>query len=275
MIYNLAWEYDMKQVIFLGFTFALLGKFFFSKNFLSSKEVSFHGVSLSEITKETLVVTDINDTIVTCTESFWQKETMNSLSGSAKEKLLSLSSARKNLLANLVMQKCANKEITGASHFFNSLKEKKIPTLALTAAFAEALDGVDMSELVRKELRNISIHFEGPLRGKRVFSELKRDIVSGGYPTLLEEGALLLNGTANTKGEALRAYINALPEASRPKKVLFFDDSDANLKSVAKEIKALGLEVRTIKASDVPAGITKPSSNEEKIWESLIDRSLL
>lgn len=236
---------------------------------------SFSEVSLEGLDSHTLIVTDINDTLITSSHDLWQKETLSSLTGRAAKKLSKLDPYQKNLLANLMMHKSANKEIADSSIFFENLQKKEIPSLALTAAFSEPLDGFDMKDLVKNELKEKGIFFRGLIEGEKIFSQLKRDKRSDNYPTLTEEGILFTNGITNTKGEVLKAFLDLLPEKLKPKKILFFDDSTNNLDSVEGTVALLGVSLETYELKSTPSGIKKPLEKDHKIWESLIDRSML
>ena len=245
-------------------------------NSYHTKEIfSFSEIDPKSFCHDTLVVTDINDTVISGDEALWQKATLNSLRGKPAQKLSMLSPERKNLLANLMMQKCFNNEIGHSSKFFKTLKEKKIPSLALSAAFAEALDGVSMAELVTKELSREGLSFLGPLKGEKIFTELTKDPISKAYPILLKEGILLTNGNSNPKGPVLKAYLDSLDISKKPKRIVFFDDSPSNLQSVLETICPNTYSLETYQVKAAPQGLSYPSERDLKLWESLIDRSRL
>jgi len=72
---------------------------------------SFSEVDTKHLTTKSLVVTDINDTLVTCSEALWQKASMKALPKHLTEKLKHLTEQGKNYLANLILTKCHNREL--------------------------------------------------------------------------------------------------------------------------------------------------------------------
>lgn len=260
----------MKQIIFKHSNFLP-----FKRRLTRKKITSFSQIELEKIDEETLVVTDINDTIITSSNDLWQKETLSSLTGKNAEKLSKLTPSQKNLLANLMMHKSSQQEMAESSQFFNELKKRKIPTLALTAAFSEPLDGIDMTDLIRKELKREGIQLCDLIKNNIIFTHLKKDQASEAYPTLIKEGILFTNGITNSKGDLLKSYLKLLSKDLMPKKIIFFDDSPKNLDSVEEAMKSLRIPVITYQVISNPSGLKSPLVREQKIWESLIDRSVL
>lgn len=241
-----------------------------SQAFEHKKIKSFSEVPVSKLTGKVLVVTDINDTIVNCKEPLWQKSTMKAFNSENSAELGKFSAGQKNLLANLVMQKCSNIQMAQGAKFFAAMKGKKFSTVALTAAYAEPLDGVDMEDFVTKVLKQAGYRFNSTITQRKVFDTLKKDAITGAHPVFLPEGILLTNGAENSKGDLLKAYIDLLPAADRPGTILYFDDSVAHLDSVATAMGQLGIVVQTYQMEDSSPGLKTLSPREEKVWESLL-----
>lgn len=121
--------------------------------------------------------------------------------------------------------------------FLEQLKQKEVPAMALTANLTGAFSTVQSMEKWRTEsLRLLGIDFAAtaPYQNALVFQELAS--YRGNYSTYLN-GILFVNGTVVSKGEALLAFLAKTGLSFN--KVIFVDDREENLQSVASALQML------------------------------------
>ncbi len=234
---------------------------------------NFSEIDVTTLPQGTLVATDINDTLVSCSEPLWQKSTWKVMPASVTGKLSKLPEDQKNLFANLVIQKCVNQKIAGSDVFLKALAKRSIHTIALTAAVSIPLDGVDMEQAVMNSLSGLDLIFNPPMVPNNVFSKLKIDSMSASQPHWNTRGVAFTNGSENSKGDVLTAFVSSMEK--KPAKILFFEDSSAHLETVSSAGSKLGIPTVVYQVVATPPGISKPTDRETQVVESLLDRSRL
>lgn len=119
------------------------------------------------------------------------------------------------------------------------LQAQGVPIIALTALGTGSFGRIpDMADYRIGQLHKFSIDFDlSAPRGTFIFKELHE--VYGNYP-LYKNGILFTNWYQNKKGDVLAAFLREVKW--KPKKVIFFDDSAANLNSVGEKLTELNIE---------------------------------
>ena len=119
--------------------------------------------------------------------------------------------------------------------FLNSLSQKGVPAIALTANLTGAFGPIKNMETWRiQNLKLLGIDFSksAPYPKSLIFNDLAsyRD----NYSTYVD-GVLFVNGTTVSKGDAFLSFLkNFLPE-----KIIFVDDREDNLKSLEAAIQKM------------------------------------
>ncbi|MBN9377231.1 MAG: hypothetical protein BGO14_09060 [Chlamydiales bacterium 38-26] len=121
--------------------------------------------------------------------------------------------------------------------FLNSLWQRGVPTIALTANLTGTFGPIKNMENWRiQNLKVLGIDFSqaAPFQKSFIFNDLAsyRD----NYSTYID-GVLFVNGTSVSKGDAFLSFLkktNFLPE-----KIIFIDDREDNLKSLEAAIQTL------------------------------------
>lgn len=121
--------------------------------------------------------------------------------------------------------------------FLNSLIQRGIPTIALTANLTGSFGPIKNMEKWRIEnLKRLGIDFtkSAPYQQSLIFNDLAsyRD----NYSTY-RDGVLFVNGTTVSKGDAFLSFLKKT--GFLPDKIIFIDDREDNLKSLEAAIQKL------------------------------------
>ncbi|MBS0604418.1 MAG: DUF2608 domain-containing protein [Verrucomicrobia bacterium] len=117
----------------------------------------------------------------------------------------------------------------------SDLKERNVPTMALTGNFTGKFGSIDnMEEWKIRHLAQFGIDFSkgAPSSDQIVFRDLPS--FRENYSTYTK-GILFVNGSTCPKGDALVAYLKKTGHA--PSQVIFIDDREDNLKSVEASLQ--------------------------------------
>lgn len=119
--------------------------------------------------------------------------------------------------------------------FIQGLAEKGVPKVALTANLTGPLKSIERLERHRvASLQNLGIDFSSG-------APYTDDILFNDLPTyrnnfsLYTSGIIFVNGTVCTKGDLLTAFFEK--SKSMPRRVIFVDDREDNLKDVAASLQ--------------------------------------
>jgi hypothetical protein len=118
-----------------------------------------------------------------------------------------------------------------------NLQEKKIPTLALTAAPAKIQDVEQPCDWRINELKRYGFDFSYSF-AERGFLEFSKDPGQTHYP-MYKSGVLF--SSFHPKGDILVAFLQKM--GLSPKKVIFVDDEFRHVQSVVTSLEKLGISV--------------------------------
>ena len=122
-------------------------------------------------------------------------------------------------------------------YFFKNLAQRSVPAMALTANLTGEFGPIKSMENWRiQELGSLGIDFSTtiPYKNDHLFADLPS---FRGNPAMLKKGIFFVNGDLCTKGEALLSFFKMANYY--PKKVIFVDDRENNVKSVEKSLQDL------------------------------------
>lgn len=247
------------------YSFALFGQ-------ETKKIMSFNEVELEKIDSHSLVVTDINDTIVSCADPLYQKASIKALPTELSAKISAFTTAQKNYLANLMIAKCKNHAIGDSVNFFKILLSKKVSTMALTAAFSGNFEKLNMKEHIFYDLRNLGIVFQQDFAKTKSFefNTLKQDPISKSFPIFYKNIAFS-SGSANSKGAILKSFLQA--SKKKPSKIHFFDDSIEHIDSVSSIRIELGIPIFIYQFTPPGSGLEKlRDAKDLSVWQEMITK---
>lgn len=194
--------------------------------------------SFKEADQQTLALFDIDMVILQPQDPAFQMGNMKRFSPICKKVIRELPSEKIDLffiLSTLSSEPALiNQEMPA---FLEDLRKRQIPMMALTGNFTGKFDNIEnMEEWKIKQLAKMDIHFsrQAPHEETIVFCDLPS--YRQNYSTYTK-GILFVNGSTCPKGEALIAFLKKTNRT--PKKVIFIDDREDNLKSVEASLKQL------------------------------------
>jgi hypothetical protein len=208
--------------------------------------------ALSNATQQTLVVFDMDDTLMAPTEKmFWLP--YRSFSDFCVSDLLFLIKFYADaLIVSIKDSECMKtliSEVFSKTNFvplepktielIKNLQARKVKVIALTASNTNKFGVIENMQKWRlADLNQIGLDFSGSFEKQEiVFDTLQPQF--GSYPMFYKG---ILCSARNPKGKVLAAFLeknNCMPD-----KILFFDDSWAHCKSVNSEMKKLGIPVQ-------------------------------
>lgn len=184
----------------------------------------------NEADSSTLAIFDVDMVLVQPSHPAFQMANMKRHSPIAKRIMHELPAAKQMIFLSLMS--IGSEAILIDAHMPHYLQRiaQKGPVMALTANLTGELAFIKNMEAWNiLRLRQLGIDFSSgaPYAHPLVFNELPA--FRGNHSTYTQ-GILFVNGTACTKGEALSAFLQKT--ALAPKKIIFVDDREDNLKSV-------------------------------------------
>jgi len=193
------------------------------------------GFIIEESDENTLVIFDVDETLIQANDAGLQRKnssSANEILEELKEKYPKLKTEEfDSYIRSIVMQQAIREIIEPYSvNFIKSLQEKGIKTIALTKMRTGSY-GKLMSEKWRADgLKKLGVNFDKAFNENLVFNKFKA--FHGSYPVFYQ-GILCTNN--QSKGDVLGAFLDAIQ--FKPSKVIFFDDLEEQLISVAKEME--------------------------------------
>jgi hypothetical protein len=228
------------KVILAYLIFLAPSSFLFCQEYKEVHSIEEVAADLQNLGKDSLIIFDVDNVLIT-SKSAINRPVGDTIRDSICEKyFLHLSNQEKIQLQSIVwMQEKFRLTESLFPSVIQRLQEKKIPIIALTALGAGTFGVIaNMAQYRIDQLRQFSIDFSLSSPPKNlVFHQMIP--VNGSYPTY-QDGILFTNWFQNNKGDVLIAFLKEVNW--QPKKIVFFDDSEANLHAVEDRLKDLGIE---------------------------------
>lgn len=187
-----------------------------------------------EITPQTLVVFDIDNTLITPTGNlgsdqwFFYLQKIYSLKGLSEKESMDQANLTWNKTQELIKVKAVESDTPS---WIEQLQKKGIKTMALTAR------NTDVADTTKKQLQSIQVNFRATPPSSQTLKLSKTELQS-------EEGAIftdgiLLVGEGNNKGLVLRAFLKKL--GYTPEKIIFIDDKLKHVNNMEKALSTLSI----------------------------------
>lgn len=233
--------------------------------------------TFQEADRDTLALFDIDMVILQPQDPAFQMANMKRYSPIVKKIMQQLPADKRDVF--LVLTTISSETVLIDSkmpHLIEELTDKKVPTMALTANFTGRFADIEnMEEWKIKRLVQWGIDFSkgAPHDGKIVFEDLPS---YRGQHSIYTNGVLFVNGSVCPKGEALIAFLKKTGHS--PKKVIFIDDREDNLKSVESALQAFDPSIvfkglHFTGAKDYPS----PEISEQQFetrWQEVAERTI-
>ena len=192
-----------------------------------------------EADSNTLAVFDVDMVLIQPSDPAFQMTNMKRFSPTCKKVMDSVPSEKRIIFLGL-MTICSDSVLVDERTFpqyFSHLQGKNIPAIALTANLTGEFGHVKNMETMRiNSLDKLGINFAATCPHKEPLLFKQLPTFRGNYTTY-KNGMLFVNGVNCPKGDALLAFL----EASRfvPKRIVFVDDREENLKNVEEAVQRL------------------------------------
>lgn len=226
--------------------------------------------TFEQVDKDTLAIFDVDMVLVQPDNPAFQMPNMKRYGAVAKRIMKEI--PQEKVMMFLSLMTTSYKTIlldTRTPQFLQGLRVRGVPTMALTSNLTGSFDGIrDMAAWRVETLRALGIDFVkgAPASEPIIFTDLAP--YRGNY-SLYRDGMLFVNGTAVSKGDALLSFI-AKAKIS-PQKVLFVDDREENLKSVAQALESKNIPFVGIHYLGAQKYPSEPITEEafESEWQKL------
>ena len=229
-----------------------------------------------EADRDTLALFDIDMVILQPRDPAFQMANMKRYSPIVKKIMQQLPADKRDVF--LVLTTISSETVLIDSkmpHLIEELTEKKVPNMALTGNFTGRFADIEnMEEWKIKRLAQWGIDFsKGAPHGEKIVFE---DLPSyRGRHSTYTSGVLFVNGSVCPKGDALIAFLKRT--GYLPKKVIFIDDREDNLRSVESALLAFNPSIvfkglHYTGAKDYPS----PSISEQQFeaqWQEVAERA--
>jgi hypothetical protein len=187
---------------------------------------------------KTLAIFDVDMVLVQPSDPAFQMANMKRFGGVAKRIMKDVPAEKQMIFLSLMTISSEPVLIDECTpQFLNSLSQRGIPMIALTANLTGAFGSVKNMETWRiQHLKLLGIDFtkSAPYQQPFIFNDLAsyRD----NYSTY-HDGVLFVNGTTVSKGDAFLSFL--IKTDFLPNKIIFIDDREDNLKSLEAAIQKL------------------------------------
>lgn len=186
--------------------------------------------------QETLALFDIDMVILQPEDPAFQMANMKRFSSICKKIVQQLPADKKDIF--LILTSVDNNSVlidAKMPELIGDLTRRKVPTMALTGNFTGkfgVVENMEQWKIAHLLRHGIDFSVGAPSAQQMVFDDLPA--FRQNYSTYMQ-GILFVNGSTCSKGDALIAFLKKTNH--RPKKVIFIDDREDNLKSVEAALK--------------------------------------
>jgi hypothetical protein len=227
-----------------------------------------------DIDSNTLVIFDVDMVLVQPNDPAFQMANMKRHRHIVKEMMKELTPEKQMIFLSLMTIKSQPVLIDPRiSILLSILMEKRIPSMALTANLTGEFACIkNMEKWKIESLRSLGIDFSQltPFKNSLIFSHLPS--FRGNYSVYVD-GILFVNGNACSKGDALLTFLQQTKIT--PKKIIFIDDREENLKSVQTALKGSLIDflpLHFVGAQDYPSKVVTEEHFEAR-WKELLKES--
>lgn len=235
-------------------------------------------VSAKSSPEEILGIFDIDLVLTQPSNPAWQMPNIQKYRSQLKALTKDLSPEQKDVLLNLMTKSSPAILVEqDTPHILQSIKDRQIKTMALTASLTGRLGKINDVAIWRYEtLRSLGINFFSSFEPAEKISFKQLPSYLGRYPEFYK-GILCSNGEGSkiNKGEILIAFLHEV--SYEPKQIIFVDDKIENLENVEKALATLDKRIHFVGIHYKGAEVLKPIPIDEKKflheWEILITRS--
>jgi len=212
------------------------------KTSIPSKIDKLEEMQLENEDPDTLVIFNIDDTLITTTDIFLHPECNHIFLDIVHKKFTEIQLGRErkhfiNLLSLTILEPERVLIEKSTPHFLQTLQQRGFKTLALTSCPTGQFGIIPKVEHLKiNQLKDLGIDFSSSfdLPNAISFQEIRK---TNHRPPLFEKGILFSKGYS--KGEVLTAFLEQLDW--KPSKVIFVDDLEENLQSMKKQLDALDI----------------------------------
>ena len=194
---------------------------------------SIHEVQ-EEITPQTLVVFDIDNTLITPTGNlgsdqwFFYLQKIYTLKGLPEKESAEKATITWNKTQELIRVKAVESE---TPTWIQQLQKRGIKTMALTARRA------DVAEVTKKQLQSIHVEFKTHSPSSQTLNLSKAELQSE-EDAIFTDGILLV-GEGNNKGLVFKAFLKKI--GYTPEKIIFIDDKVKHVNNMEKALSSLSI----------------------------------
>ncbi len=233
--------------------------------------------SYKEADQETLALFDIDMVILQPKDPAFQMANMKRFSPICKKVIQQLPSEKRDLF--LILTTVSSDPVLIDAQMpvlLDDLTKRNVPKMALTGNFTGKFGSIEnMEEWKINHLSTVGINFSqgAPYEETIVFRDLPS--YRQHYSTYTK-GILFVNGSTCPKGEALIAFLKKT--SHKPKKVIFIDDREENLKSVESTLKQFDESIAFVGlhftgAKDYPSTLITEQQFESR-WQEIALQAL-
>lgn len=192
----------------------------------------------NEANSKTLAIFDVDMVLVQPSDPAFQMANMKRF-GAVVKRIIKEVPAEKQMIFLSLMTISSEPVLIDecTPHFLNSLIQRGVPTIALTANLTGTFGPIKNMETWRiQNLKLLGIDFSQAIPYPK--SLIFNDLVSyrNNYSTYID-GVLFVNGTTVSKGDAFLSFLKKT--SFYPEKIIFIDDREDNLKSLEAAIQTL------------------------------------
>lgn len=227
---------------------------------------------LEDVDSKTLVIFDVDMVLVQPSEPAFQMANMKKFSLISKQMMREVPLEKQMIFLSLMSLSSDPILIDErAPEYIQQIIEKGVPVIALTANLTGRLGAISSLEEWRvASLRKLGIDFSkgAPSQSSLIFDHL--DSYRGNYSVYLD-GIIFANGKTVSKGEVFLSFLEKIHFS--PKKVIFIDDRDENLKNLEVSIQKLDKGIKYqglhyLGAQNYPSRMISESEFESQ-WSKL------
>lgn len=189
---------------------------------------------LKQIDKNTLVLFDIDSTLTTPSDPYWQRQTIQRHSHIYKRYTSSLTENEFRIFNHLVVFQSLSQLVEPHwTEIIQDFSKRKIPTLAFTASSMGSIGTTIPSFACWRyhELKRLGIDFSATFPNTKIFEELED--LDNGHPGI--ERGIIYVGYKIKKGELLTHIFKALEKT--PTQIVVIDDKLENIISCKENIE--------------------------------------
>lgn len=212
-------------------------------------------------TKGTLVVFDLDNTLVTPTDPALSLASLKAHRATLDALMEGFSKEQKEEVINYALVASDVRPVEPETLDCFKTLQAQCPVIALTASLAGKVGDVPSFEAFRlRRLKKLGFVFSQDLCAERRFvlevpslaEKFSRETFRGHRPTY-DHGIIFGHGSREEKGAVLLAFLHRVKASHRPRRIVFVDDSKTNVTAMAKALSEAGIPHLCIHYTQVQA----------------------